>query len=113
MPGLVPPDEVAAALGVKERCFTGAALIGGAGVVGAPGLARLAIESGHASMVLSYFGADFGSSPGGPYAFPAAVQTKRSLEIPVGWYGQPLRSEARRVGNECVSTCRSRWSPTH
>src|SRR3546814_18174979 len=21
------------------------------------------------------------------------------------------RSEARRVGNECVSTCRSRWSP--
>src|SRR3546814_13051053 len=48
MPGLVPPDEVAAALGVKERCFTGAALIGGAGVVGAPGLARLAIERGHA-----------------------------------------------------------------
>src|SRR3546814_15336656 len=25
--------------------------------------------------------------------------------------GAPLRSEARRVGNECVSTCRSRWSP--
>src|SRR3546814_19785544 len=23
----------------------------------------------------------------------------------------PIRSEARRVGNECVSTCRSRWSP--
>src|SRR3546814_17921677 len=22
-------------------------------------------------------------------------------------------SEARRVGNECVSTCRSRWSPYH
>src|SRR3546814_7144010 len=22
-----------------------------------------------------------------------------------------LRSEERRVGNECVSTCRSRWSP--
>src|SRR3546814_5297860 len=26
---------------------------------------------------------------------------------PVNW----LRSEARRVGKECVSTCRSRWSP--
>src|SRR3546814_12396149 len=25
----------------------------------------------------------------------------------------PLRSEERRVGNECVSTCRSRWSPYH
>src|SRR3546814_13426417 len=24
-----------------------------------------------------------------------------------------LRSEARRVGKECVSTCRSRWSPYH
>src|SRR3546814_20288253 len=23
------------------------------------------------------------------------------------------RSEERRVGNECVSTCRSRWSPFH
>src|SRR3546814_18276075 len=25
----------------------------------------------------------------------------------------PHRSEERRVGNECVSTCRSRWSPYH
>src|SRR3546814_11173056 len=24
-----------------------------------------------------------------------------------------IRSEARRVGKECVSTCRSRWSPYH
>src|SRR3546814_19385642 len=24
-----------------------------------------------------------------------------------------FRSEARRVGKECVSTCRSRWSPDH
>src|SRR3546814_9764557 len=27
-----------------------------------------------------------------------------------GWSG---RSEERRVGKECVSTCRSRWSPYH
>src|SRR3546814_12167606 len=26
--------------------------------------------------------------------------------------GMILRSEGRRVGNECVSTCRSRWSPS-
>src|SRR3546814_20855664 len=25
----------------------------------------------------------------------------------------PLRSEERRVGKECVSTCRYRWSPYH
>src|SRR3546814_14789620 len=24
-----------------------------------------------------------------------------------------IRSEESRVGNECVSTCRSRWSPSH
>src|SRR3546814_3384748 len=27
------------------------------------------------------------------------------------WRG--IRSEERRVGKECVSTCRSRWSPYH
>src|SRR3546814_17550844 len=26
---------------------------------------------------------------------------------------RPARSEERRVGKECVSTCRSRWSPHH
>src|SRR3546814_20790777 len=26
---------------------------------------------------------------------------------------QLIRSEERRVGQECVSTCRSRWSPDH
>src|SRR3546814_18220727 len=27
--------------------------------------------------------------------------------------GDDLRSEERRVGKECVSQCRSRWSPYH
>src|SRR3546814_20031783 len=27
--------------------------------------------------------------------------------------GNTSRSEERRVGKECVSTCRSRWSPYH
>src|SRR3546814_11262672 len=27
--------------------------------------------------------------------------------------GFGIRSEERRVGKECVSTCRSRWSPYH
>src|SRR3546814_2717249 len=27
--------------------------------------------------------------------------------------GRIARSEERRVGKECVSTCRSRWSPYH
>src|SRR3546814_11615052 len=31
----------------------------------------------------------------------------------VGIDGVALRSEERRVGKEWVSTCRSRWSPSH
>src|SRR3546814_19466212 len=57
---------------------------------------------------------------------PDAVQAERQLVgdrpgdaarqtpiiiIAVGDFG--LRSEERRVGKECVSTCRSRWSPAH
>src|SRR3546814_2171755 len=29
------------------------------------------------------------------------------------WFADFERSEERRVGKECVSTCRSRWSPYH
>src|SRR3546814_15567483 len=28
-------------------------------------------------------------------------------------YARRVRSEERRVGKECVSTCRSRWAPYH
>src|SRR3546814_5158776 len=28
-------------------------------------------------------------------------------------FAAQVRSDERRVGNECVSTCRSRWSPYH
>src|SRR3546814_11443280 len=31
----------------------------------------------------------------------------------VGAVQVAVRSEERRVGKECVSTCRSRWSPYH
>src|SRR3546814_17222459 len=34
-------------------------------------------------------------------------------EIAQSMDGDGLRSEARRVGQECVSTGRSRWSPFH
>src|SRR3546814_16512939 len=34
--------------------------------------------------------------------------------VAVGRRGEPaIRSEERRVGKECGSTCRSRWSPYH
>ena len=34
-------------------------------------------------------------------------------ELPETWNLTHARSEERRVGKECVSTCRSRWSPYH
>src|SRR3546814_14690068 len=39
----------------------------------------------------------------------------RRAERLTAFYAQrpDLRSEERRVGKECVSTCRSRWSPYH
>src|SRR3546814_13624482 len=40
------------------------------------------------------------------------VDTTNILFI-VGGAFDGLRSEERRVGKECVSTCRSRWSPYH
>src|SRR3546814_19096292 len=42
------------------------------------------------------------------YSFAGGVQR---LITPKGML--PSRSEERRVGKECVSTCRSRWSPYH
>src|SRR3546814_19673650 len=37
----------------------------------------------------------------------------KSLERENRELRQANRSEERRVGKECVSTCRSRWSPAH
>src|SRR3546814_17103366 len=34
-------------------------------------------------------------------------------EVALGQDDLDSRSEERRVGKECVSTCRSRWSPYH
>src|SRR3546814_4279652 len=34
-------------------------------------------------------------------------------EMTWGQASDRFRSEERRVGKECVSTCRSRWSPYH
>src|SRR3546814_296808 len=37
----------------------------------------------------------------------------RSLKTPAAERDLPISSEERRVGKECVSTCRSRWSQYH
>src|SRR3546814_10060785 len=39
------------------------------------------------------------------------MSTSRLFEEVLPRFGVESRSEERRVGKECVSTCRSRWSP--
>src|SRR3546814_12172859 len=47
--------------------------------------------------------------PGEVEVFPIALPDhERAGAVALG-----MRSEERRVGKECVSTCRSRWSPYH
>src|SRR3546814_17749632 len=43
-------------------------------------------------------------------AFDMIVDQHIVIAVPVA---DLVRSEERRVGKECVSTCRSRWSPYH
>jgi len=68
MPKLFPLDAMAANLGIV-RSFSATISNVGAGIVTAPLLAAMAIAAGHANVVLSYFGVDWGSAAGGPYAF--------------------------------------------
>src|SRR3546814_17379278 len=51
-----------------------------------------------------YFGQGAYVSLGGFYKY---------LENYIYRQSDAFRSEERRVGKECVSTCRSRWSPSH
>src|SRR3546814_7819173 len=46
-----------------------------------------------------------------PSAQAGAAPPALLVEKNTGWKRE--RSEERRVGKECVSTCRSRWSPYH
>src|SRR3546814_2172331 len=39
--------------------------------------------------------------------------SNRIVDMVVPCPSGAMRSEERRVGKECVSTCRSRWSPYH
>src|SRR3546814_8598673 len=56
--------------------------------------------------------ADFAWLPNGLAFFRVPDHADVDAVIALGC-ALPTRSEERRVGKECVSTCRSRWSPYH
>lgn len=89
VPALVPHDYVAGQLGI-ELDFSATLSYGGAGIVAAPMLAEMAILSGRAKVVVSYFGIDWGSDADGPYAFHDRYPGKHLYEKPHGFDAQPI-----------------------
>jgi acetyl-CoA acetyltransferase len=86
-----PADFVAAHLGMRDRNFSAHMGIAGSGTVGAPALARMAIESGQASVVVSYYAINLSErGAGGAYAVHAGDKAKAAFEMPFGYYGQPV-----------------------
>src|SRR3546814_10222160 len=68
-------------------------------------LRSMALTTGPTARPLAAF-----SSLGSSRTSGATVAWCQISSGPRAW---PRRSEERRVGKECVSTCRSRWSPYH
>jgi acetyl-CoA acetyltransferase len=86
-----PADLVASRIGVRDRAFSAHLGIAGSGTVGAPGLARMAIEAGEASVVVSYYSINLSSrGAGGAYAIHAGDRAKAAFEMPFGYYGQAV-----------------------
>jgi acetyl-CoA acetyltransferase len=85
-----PADEIAVACGIRQRRYTCInAYTPGAGPVAALIEAQLVIRAGLATAVLVPYGMKL-SVPGGPYGYHAEDPLKADLEMPLGYYGQPL-----------------------
>lgn len=101
-PALMPVEDVLASLKMADVGFVSYTPPVGMGITMAPLVAAMAIEHGIARNVLVYFGVDWGSSPGGPYAYHEHYRHKLSFEIPYAFFGQPVyfAAMARRYQHE-------------
>ena len=92
MPFRAPAEALMAAFG-KPVCPNPFIAYGhkyGCGLVAAPEIASYAIGSGRANVVLCWFGIQLSSSALGPRAMYAEDPIKADLELPQGWFGQPV-----------------------
>src|SRR3546814_8916014 len=66
----------------------------------------------HKHMILGFYNQDFANENG---AITREIMQTSGYKaaFPGTTFQKGSRSEERRVGKECVSTCRSRWSPYH
>src|SRR3546814_15382751 len=77
-------------------------------------IAGIAEAAGIASYGGTFLESSIGTSAGLQVAAAERSVTFGSEFIGGIWLADEIvRSEERRVGKECVSTCRSRWSPDH
>src|SRR3546814_16508639 len=75
------------------------------------GNANATVESEDAKLVLTVRGTAFEKAAAtGGSGTVEAVSAGGDAGLS-SFVGSEIRSEERRVGKECVSTCRSRWSP--
>src|SRR3546814_1386749 len=86
----------------SRRRHTRCALVTGVQTCALPISSALGSDCGIANVNIGPSGAEIGG------AFGGEKETGGGRES-----GSDARSEERRVGKECVSTCRSRWSPYH
>jgi acetyl-CoA acetyltransferase len=89
MPGLLGIDAVEGLANLTNVQATGMFSLGGTGLTYATKVAAERIRAGLSDAVLIYFGVDWGSSPGGPYAFHDRYPMKGIFEEPYGFFGQP------------------------
>ena len=90
MHGAARPDEVGVAIGTRDRRFSAHTSLAGAGVVGAVQLAELAIDAGLAETVVCYYGISLSTASGGVAGIHAEDPAKAALEMPFGFFGQPV-----------------------
>src|SRR3546814_3821964 len=73
---------------------------------------RCALVTGVQTCALPISAAFIGRGRSERYEYQGDYRVLDQLRIVAGAEHED-RSEERRVGKECVSTCRSRWSPYH
>src|SRR3546814_14189863 len=104
---------------MEKMCATGTEALRGAAYAVASGAVDIAVaigveklkDTGYGGLPPPFKGTfndmwlPMGSAPAGFAQLAVGYRTRHSVS--------KERSEERRVGKECVSTCRSRWSPYH
>lgn len=100
-PQLLSANDVVANLGLSGSVFAARAGFGGTGILGSTLLAAMALRSGLATTVVSYFGLNWGTTAGA-YGWHGQDPLKAALEMPFNFYGQPtyFAATARRYMHE-------------